>query len=63
MKVIHAKGVELDVCTKDDWIWLDGGEMARFRPGLRDQTVHDSRNVVIHPKSAGVLDAILDLFA
>lgn len=39
MRVITVFGVELDVCIDDEVIWFDSRELARFRPGLGDQSL------------------------
>jgi hypothetical protein len=41
MRSIGVSGVEVDVCPDDELVWLDRGELDRFRPGLRDQTLAD----------------------
>lgn len=41
MRSIGARRVEIDVCPDDEMFWMDGGEMAPFRPGLNDQNLAD----------------------
>ena len=62
MRTWKTKGVVVDICPSDEFVWLDAGEMARFRPGLRDQSELHSSNVVRLPPRFAMVDAIFDLF-
>jgi hypothetical protein len=62
MHVIGAKRVEIDVCTDDGILWLDGGELARFRPGLNDQNLADPRSSAPASRATLFAAALMDLF-
>lgn len=62
MRSIRVRRVEIDVCPNDEIVWMDGGEMARFRPGLNDQSPADPRTTAAGPRSAQLAAVLMDLF-
>jgi Zn-finger nucleic acid-binding protein len=63
MRVMHADGVEIDLCPHCDSLWLDQDEIDRIRPAWRDeareQAKAEAENQAIESASSA-LDGTLD---